>query len=102
MNEVNHRSKNVLGLVQSIVRQTVMTDPDDFKERFNRRIQSLANAQDLIVKHGWKAVPLSELVTSQLDHFADLIGSRISLAGPEVQLTSTASEVLGMAVYELA
>ena len=41
MGEVNHRSKNMLGLIQSIARQTVKTQPEQFLEVFGQRLQAL-------------------------------------------------------------
>jgi PAS domain S-box-containing protein len=102
MREVNHRSKNLLGLILSIARRTASTDAEDFIRRFSERIQSLAAAQDLLVKHEWRAVPLADLVRSQLSHFGDLIGGRICIAGPALSITAAASQALGMALHELA
>ena len=102
MREVNHRSKNMLSLVQSIAHLTASTGPKDFVQRFGERIRSLSAAQDLLIKHEWQAVPLADLVRSQLSHFADLIGGRISLSGPAVSISQGASQTIGMALHELA
>src|SRR5262249_40554719 len=96
-----HRSKNMLGLIDAIAQQTSATSPDDFIQRFSERIQSLAASQDLLVEHNWKAVPLADLVHSQLSHFADLVGTRISLSGPPLSLAPAAAQSLGMALHEL-
>ena len=101
MREVNHRAKNMLGLVHAVARQTAAGDPQTFVERFGDRIQSLAASQDLLVKSNWKNVPLESLVRSQLEHFSDLIGSRISLSGPPLAVTAAAAQTLGMAMHEL-
>ncbi len=100
--EVNHRSKNMLTLVQAIARQTFVTGPGDFIGRFGERIEALAASQDLLVKNGWKGAHLDELVRSQLAHFADLIGSRIELEGPPLLITASAAQTIGMALHELA
>ncbi len=102
MREVNHRSKNLLSLVQAIAHRTASTGAQDFIQRFGERIQSLAAAQDLLIRHAWKAVPLEALVCSQLSHFADLIGTRIVIAGPALWINPAASQALGMALHELA
>ncbi|KCZ51557.1 hypothetical protein HY2_11150 [Hyphomonas pacifica] len=101
MNEVNHRSKNMITLVQAIARQTASTH-EDFMPRFSERMQSLASSQDLLVHSGWRGARVDEIVDSQLAHFKDLIGTRIFLKGPHVRLTSAAAQSLGMALHELA
>ena len=102
MGEVNHRSKNMLGLIEAIARQTVKTQPEDFLEVFGQRVRALSASQDLLVKGEWKAVQLGELIRSQLAHFGDELDGRITIDGPLVQITASASQSLGMAVHELA
>jgi PAS domain S-box-containing protein len=102
MGEVNHRSKNMLGLIQAIARQTVKTHPEDFLETFGQRVRALSASQDLLVKGEWRAVQLGELIRSQLAHFGDEHDGRITVDGPWVQITASASQSLGMAVHELA
>ena len=102
LGEVNHRSKNMLGLVQAIARQTSAGDPKQFMSNFSKRLGALSANQDLMVKHSWKGIMLGELVRSQLGHFEDLIGSRILIEGRDVKVGSDAAETLGMAIHELA
>ena len=101
MREVNHRSKNMLSIVQAIARQTAASSPGDFLERFGDRIQALSASQDLLIKNAWKGVALDDLVRSQLGLFEDLIGSRIELAGPAFLISAPAAQTLGMALHEL-
>ncbi len=102
MSEVNHRAKNLLTVVQAIARQTAATKPVDFIERFGERIQALAASHDLLVKNDWKGVDLGELVHCQLAHFKDLIGTRIGLDGPQLMISASAGQTIGMALHELA
>lgn len=100
--EVSHRSKNLLALVQAIARQTFKTGREDFIDRFEERLFALAASHDLLIRGELKGIDLAELVRSQLAHFAELIGTRISLHGPHVTLAASAGQTLGMAVHELA
>jgi PAS domain S-box-containing protein len=102
MSEVNHRAKNILSLVQAVARQTAASNATDFVARFSERIQSLAASHDLLVKNEWRGADLPELVTSQLAHFADLIGTRIVIDGSNLHLTPAAAQTIGMAIHELA
>jgi PAS domain S-box-containing protein len=102
MREVNHRSKNMLTLVQAIARQTLAAKPEEFIDRFGARIRALSASQNLLVKGEWKGVNLDELIRSQLGHFEDLIGSRIELNGPPTIISANAAQAIGMAVHELS
>jgi len=102
LHEVNHRSKNLLALVQAVARQTAASCPGDFVSRFGERIRAMAAAQDLLVKNEWRGVNLADLVRSQLAHFQDLAGTRIEIGGPPLLLSASAAQTLGMAIHELA
>jgi two-component sensor histidine kinase/PAS domain-containing protein len=102
VDEINHRSKNMLGVIQAIARQTAVAGTEGFLDRFGERVRALAASNDLLARNGWGAVPLEELVRSQLTPFADQIGHRILLQGPEIQLNAAATRTLGMAFHELA
>ncbi|MCB1800130.1 MAG: PAS domain S-box protein [Gammaproteobacteria bacterium] len=101
MREVNHRSKNMLALVQAIARQTVAADTDSFIRHFQQRIQGLSSSQNLLVRSSWRGVSMVELVESQLAHFSDLVGNRIRLHGPDLVVTSESAQAIGMALHEL-
>ncbi len=102
MREVNHRSKNILTLVQAIARQTAASRPADFLRRFDERVRALAASQDLLVKSEWTGADLAQLIRSQLAHFKDFIDARIALNGPDLVVTTPAAQALGMALHELA
>jgi len=102
MSEINHRAKNMLTLVQAIARQTAARAPEDFIERFTERIQALAANQDLLVRNEWQGVDIEDLVRAQLAHFADLVGSRITVHGSPVRLNAVAAQAIGLALHELA
>lgn len=102
MLEVNHRFKNMLGLVLAMARQTLAATPEQFLERFGERVEALAASQNLLATGAWKGVYLDELMRSQLAHFEDLIGTRITLSGPPLLICAPAAQAIGMALHELA
>jgi PAS domain S-box-containing protein len=102
MREVNHRAKNMLSLVQAIARQTAAREPEDFIGCFTERIQALAANQDLLIRNEWHGVHVDDLVHTQLAHFADLVGSRISVDGPKLCLNAAAAQAIGLTLHELA
>jgi two-component sensor histidine kinase len=102
MGEANHRAKNMLGLVQVIARQTMAGSPEDFIERFTKRIQALAANHDLLSQNLWQGDDLEGLVRAQLAHFTDFLGSRIMMYGPRLRLNAAAAQAVGLALHELA
>ena len=104
MREVVHRSKNLLAVIQAMARQTAATGGTarEFEERFTARLQALAGSHDLLVRDDWRGASTRELVRSQLGHYADLIGTRISVEGPEVVLKPEAAQNIGLALHELS
>ncbi len=103
MREADHRAKNMLGLVQAVARQTAAGEPESFIRSFSDRIQALAANHDLLVRNEWQGVAVADLIRTHLAHFADLIGVRIALRGPtNLRLNAAASEVIGLALHELA
>lgn len=102
LGEVNHRTRNLLSVVQAIARHTGQGDPETFLARFDKRIAALAASQELLISSEWRGVDLSALLRSQLAHFHDLLDTRIHINGPDVQLTAAAAQTLGMAFHELA
>lgn len=102
MREVNHRSKNMLAVVQAIARQMPSTEPKQFVRQFSDRIVGLAASQDLLIESNWQGVRVADLVRSQLALFRELIGTRIDISGPPVRLQPPAAQAIGMALHELA
>ena len=100
--EVNHRSKNMLGLVLAIARQTANASPDQFLPNFSDRVRALAASQDLLVKNHWSGTALGALVKAQLAHFDAATGTRIRSCGTPVVLSASAAQSVGMALHELA
>jgi two-component sensor histidine kinase len=102
LKEMDHRSKNILNVVQAIARQTAIASPGEFVPRFSERIQTLAASHDLLVKSRWQGVDMSDLIRAQLGHFSDLLDKRIKLDGPPLRLSVAAAQTFGMILHELA
>jgi PAS domain S-box-containing protein len=102
MQEVNHRSQNLLGIVMAIARRTWEASPLEFMHRFEKRIHALSSSHNLLVQNGWQGADLEELAKAQLAHFEDLIGIRIFFQGTRMYVTPRAAQALGMAFHELA
>ncbi len=99
--EIDHRARNLLMVVQSIVHLSGGPGIDDFKEGVVGRIQALARAHSLLAASRWNAVALRSLVQEELEPYA-LDGCRMTFGGPELNLKPTAAQSLGLVIHELA
>ncbi|OYX31096.1 MAG: hypothetical protein B7Y99_10845 [Caulobacterales bacterium 32-69-10] len=101
--ELNHRSKNLLTIVQSIARQTAagLDVPAAFLERLGERLGSLAAAHDVLVDGAWRSADLRAVIEGQLKHHMQTFGDRIDLAGEKIELAPEMAHYVGLAVHEL-
>ncbi|MCP8937264.1 PAS domain-containing protein [Alsobacter sp. SYSU M60028] len=104
LRELTHRTKNLLAVVQAMARQTLTASSSarDFEARFSGRLLGLARSLDILVDENWEGALVAELVRSQLDHYSDVIGTRIVLDGPELLLEPEAAQQIGLALHELS
>lgn len=103
LEEIRHRSRNLLSIVQTIVRQAVREPGGkaDMAEAIVSRLQALGRAQNLLAASGRAEVTLDDLARSQLAHLEDE-AHRIRTAGPPVLVRSDAAQALGMCLHELS
>ncbi|MBX9462842.1 MAG: PAS domain S-box protein [Aquamicrobium sp.] len=102
MGELNHRTKNILSVVQAVARQTARhTKAESFHRVFDARLLGLAASNDLLVKGDWSGVEIMDLLEAQLTHVLDDVGTRLLLSGPQVKIAAKAAQTLGMAIHEL-
>jgi PAS domain S-box-containing protein len=102
LNELNHRVKNSLAVVQAIVSQTLRLTPDpgDVNARIQSRLQALSNAHNILNATSWSGARLSDLLLAELAPYRE--GGRILLDGPPVELDAKAALALGLILHELA
>jgi len=103
MAEVNHRSRNLLGVAQAIARCSAanVKTMQEFQERFSNRLLGLAASQDLLTDRNWRGVPLDALVRAQAASVSPGREKRFKSEGPMVLLSSNATQTLGLALHEL-
>ncbi len=100
--EVDHRAKNLLGVVLSLVRLTKVDDVAAFKAAVSGRIEALARAHTLLAANRWQGVNIAALVHEELEPFRRAGAERICLSGPSLMLEPNAAQALAMALHELA
>ena len=103
MDELNHRSKNLLAVVMGLVRSTLRTGPPEtFEQRLSPRLNGLIRNADTLSKEAWQHADLNDIAVSQLSAFVSPTGDRLHLNGPPAKLTGSAAQSVGMAFHELA
>lgn len=105
MGELDHRVKNILMVITSLVSQTLRSggSSQDFADDIQGRIQSLSRVHNLLNLHHQTHADLRNMVTGELGTFRSGIQDRIVIDGKEdVCLTGKATQVLAMALHELA
>jgi PAS domain S-box-containing protein len=100
--EVAHRSKNLLALVQAVARQAALPTDHGFVDRLEARLKALSVNQDVLLLGEAGDVDLETLVRRQLGHFQSLLDVRIRLNGPSLRLGEAAAQTLGLVLHELA
>jgi len=104
VDELSHRSKNLLTVVMAIAQQTAR-DAEDVRQyhtRFAERLVALAYSHDLLVRDSWYGASFPDLVAMQLKPFSEVNHGQIDAAGPPLILKPNAVQYLGLAIHELA
>jgi PAS domain S-box-containing protein len=107
MAELQHRTRNLLAVVQSIANQTLRTSRslEVFGSQFGSRLQALSRVQSLLARVEDQAIDLHALVAAELaahDHADPAESSKVTVGGPSVALPASAAQALGLALHELA
>ncbi len=101
--ELNHRVRNILGLVRGLVAQSkdTATSIEEFSSVLGGRIQALARAHDQITSLNWAPVALKTLVESEAGAYLGSRAGRIQMGGPDVALDPKAFATLALVVHEM-
>lgn len=102
--ELNHRVKNTLANVLSILSLTRRraSGLDDFADSLEGRIRALSATHDLLTVTDWGTTPMRAVIEAELQHFRVALGDAILLEGPDLELAPNDALSFGLAVHELA
>jgi two-component sensor histidine kinase len=100
IDELNHRVKNILAVIQSIVTRTLRhgADVDAARELLIGRIHAMSNVVSLLSESQWQGVPLKGLFEARAIPHAD----RIAVTGPDIVVSARAAQSLSLLFFELA
>jgi PAS domain S-box-containing protein len=100
--EVDHRAKNVLAVVQVMLRQTRAATVAEFAAAAQGRIAALARMHTLLAESRWEGVDLRRLVEDELAPYVTRKDHVVLTEGPSVLLSPRVAQSLAMALHELA
>jgi two-component sensor histidine kinase len=100
--ELNHRVKNTLSILQAIVSQTFRSATRAERDKFEGRLGALAEAHNLLSSEKWQGSELHDVLTRVLQPYLLNNPERIRMFGPKVPLSPRAAVVMSMIVHEIA
>jgi two-component sensor histidine kinase len=100
--ELNHRVKNTLAILQAIAVQTFQSASKSERDKFEGRLGALAEAHNLLSKEKWRGSELQDVIGCVLQPYLLNDPERVRMAGPAVPLSPRLAVVLSMIVHEIA
>jgi PAS domain S-box-containing protein len=103
VNELNHRVKNTLAIVQAIAHQSFSggRDADEAKAAFEGRLTALSAAHDVLTRESWASASMLRIVEDALAPYRGGTG-RFRIAGEDLRLPPKTAVSLALAIHELA
>ncbi len=98
--EVDHRAKNILAIVSSLVSLTEAPTQAEYAESLAGRISAMSRAMSLLAHNRWSGTLLREVATDELGSYAE--AEAFTLDGPDLRLSARAVQPIGMLLHELA
>lgn len=103
--ELQHRTRNLMAVVQSIAHRTLNTASSlkDFERHFSQRLHALSRVQSLLSRADDEPIALDVLLRMELEALGlEMPSDKIRLAGPRVSLRKSVVEMLALGIHELA
>jgi two-component sensor histidine kinase/DNA-binding response OmpR family regulator len=100
--EVDHRARNALAVVQSMIRLTRADTKEAYIAAVEGRITALSRAHVLLSQSRWQGANLSRILDEELAPYRRNEAEKIVTTGPEVFLEPATAQILALALHELA
>jgi two-component sensor histidine kinase/CheY-like chemotaxis protein len=98
--EVDHRARNALAVIQSIVTMMPPTSGPALAQVIEGRIRAMARAHTLLSQTRWEGADLARLVDEELEPYKH--GDRIQVKGPAVAVRPAVAQSFALAIHEMA
>jgi PAS domain S-box-containing protein len=100
--ELDHRAKNLLAVVQSIVSLTRAESLPEFKASLEGRVQALGRAHSMLAASRWEGADLERVLTEEFAPYRGRAQGVVQLLGPALLLKPAAAQSLALVIHELA
>lgn len=103
--EIQHRTRNLLAIVQSLARQTQRSSGslEAFMTEFEGRLRTLSRVQSMLAGADQRPIELQDLIGAELRaHGGDEDVDRVTIRGPPIRLSPKAAQTFALAIHELA
>jgi len=98
--ELGHRLKNTLTVVQALARQSLRSVRErESVQAFERRIVALSAGHDILLQRGWSGGHLRALATQVVDRAG--CADRADISGPDIEINAAATLSLSLVLHEL-
>lgn len=103
IDELNHRVKNTLAIVQGLAAQSFrdLEGAETARRAFDARLNALAAAHSLLTARNWESAVVADIVSGAVTAAAGADVSRVDLTGPHLPLPPQVGVSLSMMVHEL-
>ena len=100
LNELTHRVKNVLSVVQALIMRSLSEERStaEAREVVTKRLHALARAHEFLIRADWRGASLRELVEAELAPVA----TRAQVAGPDLMIDAKMVQTFAIVLHELA
>lgn len=98
--EVDHRAKNILAVISSLVSLTRAPTPAAYVESLSGRIAAMSRAHGLLAQQRWQGASLGRIAEEELEAHTEV--AQFRCAGPELVLAARAVQPISMLIHELA
>jgi PAS domain S-box-containing protein len=100
--EVDHRSNNLLAVIQAMLRLTKADTAEEFQAAFQGRLSALANVQRLFSVSRWTGASIQTIIEEELRPYASNDAARVRISGLDIRLPAALAQAIAVSVHELA
>jgi len=101
MREIDHRARNLLAVIRSVVKLTNADDVAALREKIGDRVTALARTHDLLASERWQPIELETLIRDELAPYIDAADDRVVTTGPSFKLQPERAQTFALLLHEL-